>query len=208
MIDRKNFYTKYRSYFGKLNQSQVQGLNFLLTKLDESKVFNLASEYAYILATVYHETAGTFQPVVEGYWIKGNRLQVLYNYYRTRSPHNLATIFPNGAQEPAYYGRGYVQLTHNYNYAQFGYTGSPQNALEPAGAWFVLEKGMSEGIFTGKKLSSYIGDGYTDYYKARKVINGMDRSSLISGYAEKFYACIEFSDNQYSQAEIDNIMLS
>lgn len=206
MIDRKIFYTRYRQYFGKLNQSQVEGLNFLLTKLDESKVFNLASEYAYILATVKHETAETFRPVVEGYWMKSNRLQKLYNYYRLNNRGALNTIFPAGIEGHTYEGRGYVQLTHNFNYDRFGLLTSPDDALQPETAWHVLEKGMSEGMFTGKKLGDYVNESSTDYTRARKVINGMDRASLIAGYANNFYNCIEFSEVQYSDAEIVNIM--
>ena len=59
MINRYNFYKNYRAKFGRLNQSQVEGLNFLLDKLDASKVFNLATEYAYILATIKHECSDT-----------------------------------------------------------------------------------------------------------------------------------------------------
>jgi predicted chitinase len=208
MIDRKIFYTKYRQYFGRLNQSQVNGINFLLDKLHGSTVFNYANEYAYILATIMHETADTFQPVVEGYWMKSNRVEKLYNYYKTHNRGAVATIFPNGVNGLTYEGRGYVQLTHNFNYERFGILETPQEALQPEAAYRILEKGMSGGLFTGKKLGSYVNENTSNYYSARKVINGLDRATLIAGYAEKFYDCIEFSDIQYTESEITDIMIS
>jgi hypothetical protein len=46
--------------------------------------------------------------------------------------------------------------------------------------------GMKEGIFTGRKLSSYINNEARDYEGARKVINGSDQKALIAIYAKKF----------------------
>jgi len=192
MIDRKNFYTKYRTYFGKLNQSQVNGLNFLLDKLDQSPVFSLANEYAYILATIKHECAETYQPITE---YGSKRYLTSKKYY-------------------PYIGRGFVQLTWHFNYEKFGkllgldLVSSPDLAKEPQTAWQILEIGMSKGLYTGKKLGNYVNKAETNYREARRVINGMDQNKLIAGYAENFYDCIEFSEVQYTQSEIDSIILA
>lgn len=183
-MNKKNFYSKIRSSFGKLNQSQVNGLEFLLNKFSQS-VLSIP-EFAYVLATIKHETADTYQPVVEGYWIKINRLMKLYNFYKKYYPHNLKTIFPNGLNGLTYEGRGYVQITHNYNYEKFGLKDNPDKALEPETAWNILVEGMTEGLFTGKKLSDYINFTKKDYINARKVINGLDRANLIASYAKIF----------------------
>jgi hypothetical protein len=45
---------------------------------------------------------------------------------------------------------------------------------------------MVLGLFTGKKLSDYIGPGKCDYVAARRIINGTDRARLIAGYARSF----------------------
>lgn len=198
MINRKYFFDNYKSKFGSLNQSQVDGLNFLLDKLDESTLFDMASEYAYILATVKRETAETFQPVKEGYWITNNRVQKLYNYYYNHNRHALDTIFPNGLAEKNYLGRGFVQITHNYNYKNIGdkigvdLLNSPELALEPPIAFKIMEYGMFNGTFTGKKITDYINDNIIDYYNCRKVINGLDSAREIASNAEKFYNIIEF----------------
>lgn len=176
MINKSIFFEGYKTSFGKLNQLQVDGLNFILDKLDSSKVFSLSSEYAYILATIKHETAETFRPIVE---MGSQRYLKSKRYY-------------------PYIGRGYVQLTWNWNYEKFGnllgidLIANPDLACEPETAWKILEIGMSKGLYTGKKLSDYVNEKSTDYRKARKVINGLDRCDLIKGYAIKFNEIIEF----------------
>jgi predicted chitinase len=187
-MNKKNFYNTIRNAFGKLNQSQVNALEFLLSKFENSGLS--IPQFAYVLATIKHETADTYQPVVEGYWINNNRLQKLYNFYKNNYKHNLKTIFPNGTEGKTYEGRGYVQLTHNYNYKKFGLLDNPDKALEPETAWDILLKGMKEGLFTGKKLSDYI-NGKKDYVNARKIINGLDRANLIASYAKVFETALK-----------------
>lgn len=182
-MNKKNFFDVVRTNFGKLNQTQVNGLDFLLNKFSENQLS--LKQMAYVLATIKHETADTYQPVLEGYWIKDNRLLKLFNFYRKNYPHNLKTIFPNGVEGKTYEGRGYVQITHNSNYIKFGLLDNPEKALEPETAWYIIVKGMTEGLFTGKKLSDYI-NGKADYVNARKIINGLDRAVLISNYAKIF----------------------
>jgi len=176
MLNKAIFFQKYRSYFGAINQSQADGLNFLLDKLDASEYFNLASEYAYILATIKHECADKWQPVTE----MGSHAYLTGKSY-----------YP-------YIGRGYVQITWRANYALFsGITGkdlvnNPSLALEPETAWQICEYGFKHGSFTGKKLSNYINENSADYYNARRIINGLDQASLIKSYAEKIEDCVEF----------------
>ena len=62
----------------------------------------------------------------------------------------------------------------------------PLRALEPDIAYTVMSYGSFNGIFTSRKLGNYIKVGLTDYYNARRVINGTDKASLIKGYAQKF----------------------
>ena len=177
MIIKDIFFTKYREHFGKLNQSQAEGLSFLLKKLDKSRKFSLASEYAYILATIKHECAEKYQPITE---------------YGSKTYLKSKKYYP-------YIGRGYVQLTWDFNYEKFGkllkldLLGNPDKALEKETSWKILEIGMSKGLYTGKKLGDYVNEDKTDYRNARRVINGLDRCDLIAGYAEEFYDCIEFN---------------
>lgn len=194
-INRKKFFDNYRKEFGKLNQSKVDNLNFLLTKLESGR-FKLEAQIAYILATILHETNDTFYPVVEGYWLKTNRLSALYKYYQLNNRKALSSIFPNGIEGKTYEGRGYVQLTHDWNYDKFGLKDTPEKAQEPETAFMVMEKGMANGIFTGLKLQTYINEEITDYKNARKVINGLDKANLIAGYASKFFKGIELVSDE------------
>jgi putative chitinase len=195
LVDRNKFFTEYP--FRPLKQNQVDNLNFLLDKLDASVLLTRLSEYAYVLATIKHETADTFAPIEEAYWIQpeSRRIAVLKNMYRGRS----TIIHPSGKM---YTGRGYVQLTHIDNYIKMGcyvkekfpeidLAEEPERACEPEPAWIILEAGMSKGLFTGKKLSDYFTDKRTDFRNARRIINGMDRAELIKGYAEKYYNVLE-----------------
>ena len=176
MIIRPIFFERYRKHFGKLSQSQVNGLNFLLDKLDKSKVFDLASEYAYILATIKHECAEKYAPITE----YGSQ-----NYLRHKK------YWP-------YIGRGYVQLTWISNYQVFGnilkinLVKNPDLALEPETSWKILEIGMSKGLYTQRKLGDYVNENKKDYRNARRVINGVDRAEQIAVYARGFEDCIEF----------------
>jgi len=176
MINRKIFYEKYKEQFGKLKQSQVDGLNFLLQKLDDSNLLNRVNEYSYILATCAHETAWTYQPVTE---------------YGSEKYLKSKKYYP-------YIGRGFVQLTWKWNYQKYSkelgidLVGNPDLAKDPETAWKILEHGMLTGGFTGKKLGDYFSDTTTNYVAARKIINGIDQARVIGGYAVKFSNCIKF----------------
>lgn len=135
---------------------------------------------AYILATTYHETAASMQPIEE------------YGKGAGR---------PYGEPDPEtgqiYDGRGYVQLTwkDNYQKAQDEVVDfrtmkhdvplvmQPDLAMTPWVAAQIAINGMAEGWFTGKKLSDYLTDTMTDYVNARRIINGTDKAQTIAAYA-------------------------
>lgn len=232
-INRKLFFENYP--FRPLSESQVNNLNFLLDKLDNSELITRLSEMAYILATLKLETADTFAPVKEAYWIKpeSKRIAVLGKMYRNRESiiPNVRTVKDKNGKiieviplEPMYYGRGYVQLTHDWNYTKFNdeiqkkfpdydILKNPELACEPEVAWIVLEEGMTnpnrtfkDDNFTGYTLENYFTDESIDFYHARKIINGMDRASLVQSYAEKYFDVLEFQEtaetkNQTAEAK-------
>ena len=182
MIIRQTFYDGFRREFGKLTQEKLTAIEFILNKLDNSERFNKANEYAYILSTIKHETADSFLPIREFGKGKGK------SYGR---------LYPNGN---VYYGRGYVQITWDYNYKKLGKIlnvplyEKPDLALVPDIAYNILEYGTFYGYFTGKRLNDYVNENESNYYSARKVINGLDKAELIKGYAEKFYNIIYFDN--------------
>lgn len=147
---------------------------------------------AYALATAFHETAFTLQPVIE----RGGRIYH-HKMYDPLSPdpHRAKLSKAAGAlpgDGVLYPGRGYVQLTWRRNYERFGQLlgidllGNPDLACQPDVAGRVMFLGMDHGLFTGKKLSHYINDDGTDYINARRIINGTDKAGPIAQYAIGF----------------------
>lgn len=135
--------------------------------------FILNSQIAYILATVEHETAHTFKPVREAFWLSENWRKANLRYY-------------------PFYGRGFVQITWKSNYEKFAkLTGkdlvnNPDLAMEFQTALFILLYGFKNGSFTGKKLSDYVNTSATDFVNARRCINGIDRAKAIGQTANHY----------------------
>ena len=154
---------------GKLTQSQVSGINKILSYRDSNWPKMSDDELAYVLATVTHETGFKMQPITE--W---------------GSPQYLKSkkYWP-------WIGRGLIQITWKTNYLKFGIK-DPESALTWPVALDVAFRGMILGMFTGKKLSDYIKPGKTlDYVGARAIINGTDRAQLIAHYANAYQNALQ-----------------
>ncbi|WP_050536713.1 hypothetical protein [Yersinia mollaretii] len=59
-------------------------------------------------------------------------------------------------------------------------------ALEPNNALFILVDGFKFGVFSGKKITDYVNEKKTDFYNARRCINGLDHAEEIKSFAEEF----------------------
>lgn len=197
-MNNKKFFDKYKEVFGKLNQSQVDGINLILQYQNEIAQLSIP-QFAYVLATAYHETNAKMQPVKEAYWIKPESLRiiVLKKMYRRFK----AIVYADGR---IFYGRGHVQVTHDYNYKRVGKMigvgddlfNDPDKILQPNISVAALFEGMKAGIFTTKKLSDYLRGNIvttTDLYEARKIVNGKNKAMLIAGYAKNFIEIINYS---------------
>lgn len=180
-MDDTAFFAAVRTAFGPLKQAQVDGFNILL---EATKALALDSR-AYILATAWHETARTMQPIYE---------RGAVSYFAKYEPGTkIGKALGNTLKGDGYRfrGRGYVQITGRANYKKAsGIVGvdlvaNPDQALNPTVAAVIIVNGMMDGWFTGKTLTSAI-----DYADARRVVNGTDKADLIAGYAEGFEAAL------------------
>lgn len=178
-MDEGAFFTVMRR-LGTLKPSQVSGTQAILAASKGSWL----SHMAYMLATAWHETAATMQPVREAYWLSEEWRRKNLRYW-------------------PWYGRGYVQLTWEANYrkadaecagAGMCKTGqimaTPDLVMRPDISAFIMRKGMDEGWFTGvtmRKVMPNAGSATRQQYMdARTIINARDKADLIEDYAQIF----------------------
>jgi putative chitinase len=182
LTDPTAFFASAKAAFGPLKQTQVDGMNRLLAAMGAVR-WPIAWA-AYGLATAWHETAHTLQPVREAYWKTEAWRKANLRYW-------------------PWYGRGDVQLTWQGNYERadeaLGLDGTlvanPDRAMEPEISSRILVWGMEGGCFTGKKLADYLplsgGAGHSGYKNARRIINGTDKADQIAKHALSFEAALE-----------------
>ncbi len=154
-------------------------------------------QLAYVLATIYHETAAWMQPIREG----ASRYGPAYTDAMARSAVNaiyakgiITTNYatPDKRTGKSYYGRGLVQITWYDNYALFGIADDPDKALDWPIALDITFRGMSKGMFR-KGYSIAMIRSTADWYAARDIINGDKRKNgtKIANYAAAFYAALK-----------------
>ncbi|HEV7434615.1 MAG TPA: peptidoglycan-binding protein [Pseudorhizobium sp.] len=218
-MDREAFFAALRrrgsGVFGtSLKQGQVDGITAILD--EAGRRGTRTNDLAYALATVYHETARTMQPVMETLaknvdtaiarlekaWKAGKLKWVKTPYWRKDR---------NGK---SWLGRGLVQLTHEDNYRKMSeVTGvdlvaDPDQAMEMPIAVKILFDGMERGSFTTKGFNDFIDNldesddlDRAEYKAARKIINGTDKADLIAGYALAFEGALREAGYQETVAD-------
>lgn len=181
MILTKGGFDVIRNALGRLTTSQVNEFNFLVGEFNKDKSISYP-QAAYMLATIWHETAATMLPIEE--YGKGKGRKYGQKIDIDGSPYK--------GLDHIYYGRGYVQLTwlSNYVFAKnktgVDFVNHPELVMKKEHAVKILIQGMKEGWFTGRKLSDYIHQSRKDYQGARKIINGTDKAITIARYADIF----------------------
>lgn len=180
--NRKAFFDSVRASFGKLSTDQVKGFEYILARWELEYPKGDHRYLAYALATTWHETDSSMEPIEEYGRGKGHKYG------------------PTG-----FWGRGYVQLTWDYNYlkasqkllALYGIkvdlVKNPELAMKPEYAVLILFAGMIEGWFTGRKLSHYFNDKTDDPEEARRIINGVDKKAKIAGHHRSFLKTLKDS---------------
>ncbi len=206
MLDRAIFFAAVRRapFNGTLTQKQVDGLNFIVGEWERTyRRRTSIPQFADVLATTFHESAQTMQPIKE----IGNRAYFIRMYDKTGARPKIAAQLGNtevgdGAKYP---GMGYVQSTGRANARRaterlrelkiigpdLDFERTPELLMKPEYAIHILFLGMEEGWFTGKTLDGDIddaidGDEFADFIRARRIVNGTDRAEKIAGYGMAF----------------------
>lgn len=194
-MDKRVFFdTIGRSLFnGRLSLNRRDGIE---TKLSTFDVYGITDERwrAYMLATSYHETGGTMQPVEETGKGKGRP------YGEKRKQDGTVYTYP----DRLYFGRGDVQLTWYENYERMGkllgypLLTHPELALDPYISAGILVEGMTcgysgRGDFTGKSLEDYFNDRTDDPVNARRIVNDLDCARRIAEYHRKFLEALKIA---------------
>lgn len=223
MFDRKHLFDLLRNapFGGRLSELQVKAVGLILD-LCEKLALPLPF-IAYIIATAFHETGGTFNPGKESLNYTASALKSKFSrsrisledadkYGRTSkqkaNQSAIANLIYGGAwglknlgnkvfgDGWRYIGRGLVQLTGLRNYAIYGIADNPDEAMKLDKAVFILVDGMVRGIFTGKNLSDYLDKETGDFRAeaARAVVNGSDKASLIKMHYDAILPALEKSE--------------
>lgn len=161
----------------------------------------LRNQLAYCLASAYHETAHTMLPIKETVFVshrdKNPSDQTVINRLENAYRRGALSSVKSPYWRDGWFGRGLIQITHLYNYkwasGQLGVdlVGNKDLALDVNVAIEVLLLGMRDGWFAkNQKLSKYITLQKSDFRNARRIVNGMDKASLIAGYAREYDALL------------------
>lgn len=175
------FVTLYQKEYSALNKSNLSGLSHLINFIILDTDITDIRWAAYMLATTKHETNHTMLPIEE--YGKGQS---------KRYGKEITVTDKNGKEHKnIYFGRGYVQLTWDYNYKSISEKLEmdedlyiyPEKVLDENIAYKIMSYGMRHGSFTSRKLSKYINGGQCDYINARRIINGTDRAQKIADFS-------------------------
>lgn len=203
-INRTTFFAYARNapFGGRLLTTQVEGVEAILGACAFYAVVDLRW-IAYILATAFHETQGTMQPVREAFGktdadtiarldkalAAGKLKQVGKPYWRD-----------------GWFGRGLVQLTFRENYQRMGsalgldLVGNPALMLEMGPSSKAIVLGMRDGMFSkGQTLARYFDAAISDAEGARRIVNGSDKKKLIATYYLSFLDALKAADTATPQ---------
>lgn len=196
--DRKILFDKIRPHFGgRLNQGHVDGINVILNEC-EAQGLDLR-ETAYVLETAKHETAHTMQPVRETLATSDAQAIARLDAVMARG------LLPQVSRpywRDGWFGRGFVQLTHEANYRKAGemlgidLVAQPSRAMDPVIAASIIVRGMKEGWFTGHRLNRYFTATGSDWVGARRIVNGLDRAAQIGNNAKVWYNALSESQRE------------
>ncbi|MDI7921419.1 hypothetical protein [Ferirhizobium litorale] len=200
MIDRRAFFHHLRARLhpNGLRQSQVDGYGAIVDAWEARQGDCDLRWLAYMLATAFHESAATMQPVRET--LAGTDAEAMVRLERAFAAGRLKGVarpyWRPDAEGRSWLGRGLVQITHRENYERMAeVTGvdlvrHPERAMEMDVAVVILIEGMRRGSFTGRRLDEFFSQTGADWLNARRIVNGLDRAGLIAGYGKTFLGAL------------------
>ena len=214
-MSTKRFFATIRPMFrgGKLDQSQIDGINMTLEEIKRSKPRVSRQGAASILGQSFWETGQKMQPVAENLMYSAAGLRTTFGkYFKTddiakkyeKNPVAIANRvyanrMGNGDESSGdgwkFRGRGDIQITGKDNYQRMsGVVGvdlvsDPDRALDPAISKKIMVIGMRDGMFTGRSLEDVAepDDMNPDFINDRGVVNGRDKASKIATFCAVFY---------------------
>lgn len=193
-MNRTAFFNAIRPAFGQLSDRQIEGMTHLLDAGESLPLHHMA----HVLAHVRRETGGYMFPIKE----------TVMPHHKDKNPSDATVIarldkaFKAGklpwVKTPywrdGWFGRGQIQLTHKANYAKFGIS-NPSDAMRPHISAHIAVRGMSYGLFTGRKLADYDFPAALDAPPSkhpRRIVNGVDGSDKeVSRFHREFAAALE-----------------
>lgn len=181
MINKVEFYKllRDRGLFTVLSSQQVQSIDSILFEAEKQGIED-TRQVAYIMATAYWEAHNPRKPEL--------RMTPMREFG--------GEVYLKGKKYYPYFGRGFSQLTWDYNYRKeakrlgLDLMNNPDLILDIPIAANSHVFNMKTGGYTGKKLSDYINDKKCDFLNARRIINGTDKAAEIMAIAQKFYICL------------------
>lgn len=204
IIDKTKFYAGIRKVYDVYDDAGLHyaGTDAIIDQWNADSRLSDLRWLAYILATAYHETAFKMYPVREtlaktdGAAVRAMERSPYYQRLQRKYWRQ------NSETGEYYFGRGYVQLTHDFNYQKAdkrfdidpdqnrdeSYYWNPENALDPEKAIRVTYDGMVYGWYVPSRclLRHFEPNREADWIEARKIINGTDRADQIAEHATNF----------------------
>lgn len=161
-----------------LTKAQCEAVRLLVMECEAQGVTDLR-QIAYVLGTVYHECR--FKSIKEIRAKPGSDVWKMQEAY----------------WHTGYYGRGFSQLTWLKNYKKFeavvnmDLVKNPDLALIPKVGAMILVYGMKHGTFVSNGMASsirldrYFNETTTNWYDARRIVNGTFRAEMVAEAAQK-----------------------
>jgi len=176
---------------GPKGSPEMEFERLIIEALDKQGILS-EKTLAYAMATAKHEAG--FQP----------RSEIIAPVGKDAHNDKIARLQNNYSGGKKYIGRGYVQLTHDYNYKEIGdaigvdLVNNPEKLLEPkiaadAMAAFFKLRGVAKDAETG------------DFTLARRHVNGTDKAREIAATAQGYLPKSEEAIKRYAQVRTPEI---